>query len=771
MDREKKPEGLIQDKGKYLILAYITAFSAGFCVMVVEVVAARLIARYLGASIYTWTSVIGVVLAGIALGNYIGGWIADRYQAKKALSNLFLLAAFSCVLTPVLNRLMGTWLFLMYLSWPLRVAGHVMMVFFFPAVILGMISPVVAKMALDQGLKPGRTIGNIYASGSMGSIVGTFITGFFLIAFMGTNGVIWVVAAILGIIGLFYGFKKPGSYAGIAMLTILGFISLSIQGWAVTVSQNLALREVADPAILYQAESMYSDIKILRSERHPQVRKLILGQLLHSILRMDESGNIVNLYAYQEVYEGITGLLAKDKKNISALIIGGGGYVFPRYLEEHYPGSYIEAIEIDPAVTKAAKTAFGLSPETSIKIYHGDARNRVDELIRRQEQGEAIPVFDVVYGDAFNDLSIPFQLVSYEFNEKIRQLLSPEGVYMLTLADTIESGKFLGAMVNTFKESFPYLNVFLTGDTRVKEELRNVFVLVGSFQPLDWPGKAKDNCKSVRLNQKLMQVLHERSGGIVLTDNYAPVENLLAAVVQQQGLRRASAELTSRANKLVQKSKLEKAMKQYSRVLERDPEFSQARNNLANVLASKGKINEAISYYEECLRLDPEFAEAHNNLAIILIHKGRLDEAITHYQESIRIEPETAETHYNLGVTFLTAKRLDEAAECFVEALRLKPNMAEAYSNLGNTFLNQNKVEEAVQYYQKALSIKPDIIQAHNNLGIIYTRQGKFKEAQWHYNRVLNINPEHKLAKSNLAALSAQMENYPEGESASELEH
>ncbi len=147
-----KPSQISQSKNKSLLNAYLTAFLGGFCVMVVEVIASRLIARYLGASVYTWTSVIGVVLAGIAMGNFIGGWIADRYEAKKSLARLFFAAAFACMLTPVLNRLMGNCLFLMIFpgrcGWP-DMCG----VFFLPRCSWE-ISRSVAIWALDQGAKP-----------------------------------------------------------------------------------------------------------------------------------------------------------------------------------------------------------------------------------------------------------------------------------------------------------------------------------------------------------------------------------------------------------------------------------------------------------------------------------------------------------------------------------------------------------------------------------------------------------------------------------------
>ncbi|MBU4479652.1 MAG: fused MFS/spermidine synthase [Candidatus Omnitrophica bacterium] len=760
----KKEEGLSLSKGRYLAIAYLTAFSGGFCVMVVEVIASRLIARYLGASLYTWTSVIGVVLTGISLGNYIGGRIADRYQPQKALSGLFFLASFSCVMSPGLNQLMGKWLLMIYLSWPLRVAGHVAVVFLLPAVALGMISPVVAKMALDQGFKTGRTIGNIYAWGSLGSIMGTFITGFFLIAYLGTTGVVWTVSGILAGIGLCYGIKKPGAYLWPAVFMFLLFTGLSSRGWAVSAGELLALRQAAaNLNIIYEAESNYSYIKVEQSEHRPGVRMLILDQLLHSIIRMDEPGSIENLYSYQEVYEGVTSHLAKDKESISALVIGGGGYVFPRYLEERYPGSYIEVVEIDPAVTKAAKEAFGLSEKTTIKISHGDGRNRVNELIRSKEQGGQMPVFDFIYGDAFNDLSIPFQLVSYEFNQQLRYLLSEDGAYMLTLADTMESGRFLGAMLNTLRKSFPYVEVFLTGETRVREDSRSVFVLVGSFRPLDWPDEPDSGFGSLRLDEARLRLLKERSRDVVLSDNYAPVENLLAPVVRERGLRLASADRVNRGNVLVKEGRFDEAIKYFRRVLRFDPSFAEAANNLGNALASRGDMDEAMRYYEECLRIDPGFARAHNNLAIILIHKGRFEEAIGHYQESLRSEPQTAETHYNLGVTLAAMGRLDEAAKCYTEALRLKPELAEAHSSLGNLLLSQGSILEAAEHYHKALSIKPDMVQAHNNLAAILKQQGRLKEAIWHYNHLLRINPAYEQARSNLAAVTEMIRDAKEG--------
>ena len=139
--------------GKYpLLIPCLTVFISSFCIMVLELVAGRLIARHLGSSLYTWTSVIGVVLTGITIGNYIGGRLADRFSSQKCVSLLFAIASVSCLVVVILNNSVGDWKWLWLLSWPTRTFTHVALVFLLPSTILGTISPAVAKMALDKQL-------------------------------------------------------------------------------------------------------------------------------------------------------------------------------------------------------------------------------------------------------------------------------------------------------------------------------------------------------------------------------------------------------------------------------------------------------------------------------------------------------------------------------------------------------------------------------------------------------------------------------------------
>ncbi|RKY34305.1 hypothetical protein DRO38_02490 [Candidatus Bathyarchaeota archaeon] len=718
--KKKKIWWLLKKVSFYpLIGPNFTVFISSFCIMVVEIVAGRIIARFLGASLYTWTSVIGVVLAGIALGNFSGGFLADRFQSGRVLSALFVLSSISCVSIPILNRAIGDWQLLWYLPWPARITLHVTLIFLLPSAMLGMISPVVAKFALDKGLRTGWTVGNLYAWAALGSIVGTFVTGFFLIAWLGTARVIWSISLILGLMGFFFAIRAWVTYCWLGILLLLILVSSLPQDWAKLIGQRLGLRSSIDSKIVYQTESQYSYIKVQCLADVPSVRELILDQLVHSKVYMDEPSNIYepHQYPYIKMYGDFTRFLSKDKKKLSCLFIGGGGYVLPRYIQKHWPGSHIEVVEIDPEVTQTAVKALGLSPESAIEIHHLDARNYIDELIIRKQQGENIASFDFIYGDSINDLTVPYQLTTYEFNEKVRKLLSPEGIYMINLIDSLSSEQFLGAVINTFKKSFPYVYAFQAGSSKVKRGVRNTFIVLGSPYEIDFTLllQSSDFAGSL-LNETQLKVLKERSRGIILTDDYAPVENLLEPVVRQRWVY-------SVCNKFTE---------------------------LGNQLLKEGRYKEAGKYYYKTLRVDPDFLEAHNNLGVVLESQGKLDEAIKHYKRVLEINPEYAEVHINLGNVLTRQGRTNEAIEHYQKALEIDPDLEPAYVSLGNVFVRQGRFNQAIKYYRRVLEINPDNFEVHNNLGTILARQGKFDEAIRHYRKALEIKPDFREAQYNL---------------------
>lgn len=192
------------------IVPCTAAAIAGLCIMVVELVAGHVISGYLGQSIYTWTAVIGSILAGMSLGNYVGGRLADRYNPSRLLGLLFILAAAACFAIRPLNQVIGAALNAHDVG-PARIILHVFLVFVLPGALLGTMGPVIAKSALDTGGPEGRTVGTVYACNAAGSIAGTFLTGFFLVPRFAISTIIATVAAVLLLAGLLYVFMDSRS--------------------------------------------------------------------------------------------------------------------------------------------------------------------------------------------------------------------------------------------------------------------------------------------------------------------------------------------------------------------------------------------------------------------------------------------------------------------------------------------------------------------------------------------------------------------------------
>jgi len=683
-----------------LLIPNSTAFIANFCIMVLELTAARLIARHLGVSLYTWTSVIGVVLGGIALGNYIGGRIADRFDSQKSLSLLFILASVACVTVPVLNQIMGEWVILISLSWPVRITLHVACIFLLPSTLLGMISPVVAKFALDQGLKTGQTVGDVYAWGAIGSIIGTFFTGFFLIATLGTIKVIWTLAILLAIIGILYRRRTFLPYLWLGILTILFFLSLSSKGWAL-------IREPLEEGVIYAKDSQYSFIKVVKEKQNPKVYELNLDTLTQTQMNTDEPTNLEYAYPYYQTFAEIVKQFKPEGMDLSLLSLGGGGYILPRYLEEAWPNSHIEVVEIDPEVTHAAQKYFNLSDSSNMIIHHMDARNYVEDLIRANLAGGKSKEFDFIVLDVFTGgVAIPYQLVTDEFNQKIAQLLADDGLYTINLIDLEVSPKFLKSMIETLKNTFSQITVILPGEKNISQ--RNyywrTYVLIASQKELNKEILNSSEFKGRRLSETELKSYVGNSKGVILTDDFAPTDNLLKEVFAKKGERKLCNVMMQTGMKLIEQMKFSKAIAQFERVLRINPDFPGAHVNIGSLSAMQGKDIKAIEHFLKALEADPEFKSALIGLGNAFDRKGKLDKAIDMYRRVLAIDPNIPVMHVSLGNALLKQENIDEAIEHYQIALEISPEYESARKNLGVALRNKARLAE----WEKNQMLKQD---------------------------------------------------------------
>jgi spermidine synthase len=492
--------------------AITIVFLSNACILVLELVAGRMMAPIVGVSLYTWTSIIGVVLAGIMLGNYLGGKIADRWASRGVLALLFILAAAGS------TSILGT----IQLVGPLReldlpVFGGVLIifavVFLAPSTLLGTISPVVVKLTLADLQQTGEVVGKIYAAGAAGSIAGTFATGFFLISAFGTRLIVWGVAGGLLLIGGLVVARVRGRLRYGALLLILLFSVLSGVAWRGGWLTSRCLRE-----------TNYFCIKVRADEDEPAVRVLTLDRLVHSYVDLEDPTHL--RYGYEQVYAQVLETAFPEAKTVSALFIGGGGYTFPRFLEVVYPGSLIDVIEIDPGVTDVAYDELGLPRDTTINTVNQDARHFIARLPASRR-------YDLVLGDAFNDFSVPYHLTTLEFNQRVEAHLTGHGIYMVNIIDGRQGG-FLRAYVRTLLAAFPYVYVSPVGAQLASVD-RQTFVLVATKTPLGLPTGPNPRGGTFLTPADLSDYL-EQAPPLMLTDDYAPVDNLLAPVFADSGL-------------------------------------------------------------------------------------------------------------------------------------------------------------------------------------------------------------------------------------------
>jgi spermidine synthase/Tfp pilus assembly protein PilF len=694
--------------------------------MIIELVASRLIARHLGSSLYTWTAVIGVVLAGITIGNYIGGRLADSFRPQKTIATLFIISSASCVITVILNNIVGEWTFLWNLNWPVRVFVHVGLVFLLPSIILGTISPLVAKMALEKELPQGRTVGDIYAFGAAGSIAGTFIAGYYLIAVMGTINIIWSVAIILATMAIFYWAKSWIPYIYAAALVIILLIVFLPSGLAKNVGTSVGLRTITDPAVIYEDETPYCYVAVRQISRNPDVREFIQDKLTHSQIVMN---NIDSLeYFYTKIFAGLTHELSKNKETINSLVIGGGGYAFPRYLKKHWPESRVDVVEIDPGVTKAAIEAFGLAPDSSINTINMDARNYIDDLIEQKYKKIKTPSYDFIYEDAINDYSVPFQLVTKEFNDKIYPILSDDGIYMINLIDTYNNAQFLGAIVNTIEKTFP--NVYVLTNLVSLPSLRETYVVVAAKQPIDIKKMFGQYDKSLKVRYfgpSDYDYLKKKADGIVLTDDYAPVENLLSPVVRQSGKEILARKFLQRAEQLKVAREYDKSIEKYEQAAELNPSMTvMAYNEIGMIYNEKGEFQKAAEALKKAIDCHYNVDAAQNIIGSVHLNFGillgrmqqnaesrvQLNKAAEQFKIETQENPNSVATWSRYGNTLAMLGEFEPAAKAFKKCIDLERGNPEHYDNLAKTLEYQGKYEEAIQVTQQQIQV----LKSYNSL-------------------------------------------------------
>ncbi|MHB1357667.1 MAG: fused MFS/spermidine synthase, partial [Anaerolineae bacterium] len=503
----------------------IVVFISNACVMTLEIAAGRIIAPQLGVSLYSWTSVIGVVLAGISIGNYLGGRLADRFRSLPFLGFVLALSAVACLAILPLRILVNN------INWPItipllwRIVAHIMGLFLLPSLILGMISPIIVKLSLNDLSQTGATVGKIYAWSAIGSVVGTFASGFWLISAFGTKMVIILIACILALLAVWFLTASPWKQAlprSIIALGLFGAFMGVLFGKGMlnpecTAETNYFCIQVFDYDLNTSQNRIASSPQ--ETDGTNTVRAMMLDRMIHGYSDIDDPTNL--LYDYERTYAAVLEPFFRRNSSFNTFIIGGGAYTFPRYIESRFPQATILVAEIDPAVTQVAIDLMGLSPTTRIQTRNLDARI----LVQLEGQPDS---YDLIFGDAFNDYSVPFHLTTMEFSRKLADMLRPGGLYVANIVESGRYGRFLRAYTRTLQRVFRYVQVIPT-NSAWRTLPHSTIVIIASQEPY---GLSQLPGTYLPLPQTELDAFLALEPALILTDDFVPVDNLMAPVFE-----------------------------------------------------------------------------------------------------------------------------------------------------------------------------------------------------------------------------------------------
>lgn len=700
--------------------AILTVITSNFAFMAIELGAGRALSRDYGNSVYTWTATIGVFLAGITLGNAAGGSVADRGASRAKLAKYFLAASIAALFGPLCFRLMHEQLLKMHNigsgAWAFKVTTTLAAGYFLPSFFIGFISPLVVKRGLDAGRLAGNTVASVYAWGSLGGVVGTLLTGYFLIDWMGSIAVVAWAGLLLGLAAVAYGAPRP-VYLGWGVVALLmALISVADLGPSKAIANVLALRPKELDNTVYQDESQYSFIAIHADPDHPRVRSMILDKLEHSVIDFDDPSAFKQ--DYETIYQAIFEKLFPKKQPVRSFFIGGGGFIFPRYFDTARPGGHTEVAEIDPAVTKAAIEAFGLNPQNGLKIANMDARNRLTTVARQHREDPAgTPPFDIIVGDSFNDFSVPSHLTTLEFTRDVKDLLTEKGIYVLNMIDMYEPGNFLSSFYRTLHEVFPYVYVF---DCGAPPNIRDTFVILCAQQPCDIGGipaqlRAERNFAGHLITRAGIENLLARNKDQLLIDDYAPTELLLLPVVSRWaadvGQEHYVYAIQARA-----KGYTDKAIEECDLALDGHPDWSDVEELRAELYLEKNQPEIAIAAYRAALKFTVDPIRVHAKLGACLIEHGKADEGVKELEAALAKAPEHFDALLTLGSYHMEQKRYPEALELLERAVKADPNSVNARFNLGFVYSQLKDYPNAISQWESAFTIEPNNTDCLDNL-------------------------------------------------------
>jgi spermidine synthase len=408
-------------------------FGAGTGSLATEIAASRMLAPYFGSSTIVWANLIGIVLAALALGYWLGGRLADWRPERLLLGLIVLAAALWVAMTPFLAR---PFLDAAVGNLDDASAGAVIgsffavLLLFAPAVVLlGMVAPFAIRLAITDVESAGAVAGRFYALSTFGSLLGTFVPALIAIPLVGTQRTLLATAALLAVSASFLLGRK--------------FVVLAAAIAALGALPPGAVKSEA--GLLHEEDSLYQFIQVVERDDGRRLLRLNEGVAVHSVWRRDT----VLTGGVWDAFLALPPLLDRPLRSVA--ILGNAAGTTARALGVFYPDARVDGVELDPAVSRVGREYFGMGDNPRLTVYDADAR----PFLRRTDER-----YDLIIVDAYHQPYVPFYLATREFFRLARERLAPGGILALNVASVPGDDSLLDGISGTLTHEFESVAVW-----------------------------------------------------------------------------------------------------------------------------------------------------------------------------------------------------------------------------------------------------------------------------------------------------------------------
>lgn len=468
-------------------------FCNGALIMVLELIGARIITPYVGSSSFVWTAIIGVMMAALAGGYAWGGKLADTNKTKHVLAWVLVVAALLVLITCSVYASVLT-VFSEATSDVRIVSVLGALVLFAPAAFLmGSVSPYIAKRHVAAHKNTGQSIGSMYAWGTAGSIVGTFLCGFWLTSYFSNKTILLGIAAALLGLSVYEAGARIHTTKSILLIAGLS-ITAAVSSQAVFVQAIYETTTAYGTYAVYDTKLQGQPARVLATDKFAWQTGVLLQNPTQAA------------FPYMQQFVSISNAKKAELKNV--LLLGGGAFSYPTLVASELGNVQIDVVEIDPKLEEIAAQYFSFTKGPNVTVIAEDARTYVKNNTKK---------YDLILLDVFSSIRPPFHLTTQEFVAELAQDLTESGIVVANVigATTGERADFTTSQVATYNTQFTHVYTYPANTATASSERQNIMLVA-----------AQNEQEELLQELNVAQVTAEGSQR-PLRDNFAPVDKLI----------------------------------------------------------------------------------------------------------------------------------------------------------------------------------------------------------------------------------------------------